>query len=144
MLADPLTIRPLVINSAAVSVGTTESYAVIDLSPGRSVRICSATNVGVTYPGKLTIAHSVSNENKPVKTDRILVRFDNTCYNEAGQELNAYAYAVFGLPHGATDSNQDALGPMLLVQQLCGLLAVSPSANTLSSANMLRVLAGEP
>lgn len=147
MLTDPLTVKhPTLSAASAITVATTESFATTDVAPGKSVRQCSSsflTGGGNAMPAILTIAHSVSNDNKPVLTDRTLIRFDNRVTNVAGAELNAYGYAVFGVPRGATDGN-DAIDVVRLVQQLVGLLAVSPSAATLSSANILRILAGEP
>jgi hypothetical protein len=145
MLSDPLTVKSLDLSVASsISVFATASYAVTDISPGRSVRIASAS--GADMPAKLTIAHTVSNENKPVKTDRTLIRLDYTGYSPASAgPVVASAYMVVAIPQASLVAIDDnAIDASKLVQDLIGVVAVSPSAATLSRANLLRILAGEP
>lgn len=145
MLSDPLAVKILDTSVASsITVAETVSFATIDLSPGRSVRKCAAIG---NMPAQLTIAHTVSNENKPLKTDRTLVRLDYTCISPATLvPVTAACYMVLAVPQGASvdTSTTDPLDPVVLVRGLLGVLAVSPSAATLSQANLLRIIAGEP
>lgn len=149
MLADPLAVKVLDTSVAsAITVLSTLSFAVTDLSPGRSVRQGKNAVISANSPSHLTIAHSVSQENKPDKTDRLLVRYDQTCYSPSTLvPVTASAYLVVALPIGAkTDpvSDADPVTALPLVQTLLGALMVSPSAATISQANLIRMLAGEP
>jgi hypothetical protein len=144
MLADPLTIKPLDIDTAtnAVTVLSNLSLATIDLSPGRTVRIGNP-NLLNENKMQLTIAHSVSNDNKPTLTDRTLIRMDASLATSEAVPLNGYAYLVVGTPRGAF-AGPDAYDPLLLVGALIGLLSISDSAATLSNVRLKRILAGEP
>jgi len=154
MLADPLVIKSPDLGAAsAITVVETNSYALIDAGPGRSVRVCNpATFYGqnCARPATLTISHSVSNENKPVKTNRSLIRLDFSLENSSGQELKAYAYAVIGAPEGTSlaapmgDPITASECGLALAQALIGALGTSSTAATLSSTKITRVLAGEP
>jgi len=155
MLADPLVIKSLDPNPAtAVTVLETNSYAMIDAGAGRSTRVCSEPTIAgheLTRPGKLSISHSVSNENSPVKTDRHLIRFDFIVEDLSGKEIKTYAYAVFGVPRGtfkespnveAAEVNSSLL-QRALVGALTGALLASESAATFDESKFTRIIAGE-
>jgi len=151
MLTDPLVVKSLSINTAAITVTGTDSYATIDAGDGRSRRVCNAVSntVLLSMRGELTIAHSVSNENKPALTDRTLVRHDFVFPDKEGKELKGYAYVVIGIPRGIWDAgNEEIASPVVtgiaMTSQLIGTLAVNPASANLSSANLARILAGEP
>jgi len=152
MLADPLVVKSLDPTPAtAVAVLETNSYAMIDAGSGRSTRVCAFPTMGneaLVRPATLTISHSVSNENNPVKTDRTLIRFDFLIEDSAGKELKAYAYAVFGIPKGTLYSQPDSLLSLMtlrngMVGALAGALLTSESAATLDEAKFVRIIAGE-
>jgi hypothetical protein len=146
MLVDPLPVKSLsLVAHTAITVPYTDSMAVTDVAPGKSVRIGALQGLG-SILGTLTIAHSVSNENKPVKTDRCLVRFDVPLYAASGQICTGSAYFVVATPRGCFDDAAlaSAYAPLALVQALLGVIGVSPTAATLSDTNLLRILAGEP
>jgi len=148
MLVDPLPVKSLsLVAHTAITVTSTDSFAVIDVAPGKSVRTGTlGALTGLTRPPVLTIAHSVSNENKPVKTDRCLVRFDVPLWAPSGQVCNAAAYLVVATPQGCFNDNELTVPyvPLALVQAVIGSIGVSPTAATLSDTNLLRILAGEP
>jgi len=144
MLSDPTTIKGISLAAhTTISVSTSDSYATIDVAPGKSVRKCSSSAVS-GGPATLTISHSVSNDNKPAKTDRALVRIDYLVKDSEGREMNAYAYAVIGIPRGATMYNsQDEFESIMVVQSLIGALS-GITASALDETRITRVLAGEP
>lgn len=150
MLPDPLSVKSLDLPAhTAITIITTDSFAVTDVSPGRTVRACSAlTSLGGDNPkARLTISHSVSNENKPTKTDRVLVRLDADLFDVQGNPtLVGSAYLVLATPRGAyVDSAQtDGFSTRLLFETLLGVVCVSTSASTLSETNLDRIIAGEP
>jgi hypothetical protein len=153
MLADPLLIKSLDITPAtAFTLLESNSFAMTDAGSGRSTRVCVAPSIGLgtpTRPATLSISHSVSNENNPVKTDRTLLRGDFILEDVNGKELKAYAYAVFGIPqgalYGAGVADQIALSDLkkALVGFLAGVLLASESASTFDETKITRVLAGE-
>nr|QDH88478.1 MAG: hypothetical protein H4Bulk46313_000003 [Leviviridae sp.] len=149
MLVDPLPVKSLSIGShTAITVPVTDTFALVDLAPGKTVRKCPALSYnGVLAPAILTISHSVSKENGDVPTDRVLVRIDlsslRTATGVAGN-VKAYAYLVVGVPRGTLDTGNYAFDPVALIQCLIGAVAVSPTAATLSELNLVRILAGEP
>jgi hypothetical protein len=149
MLPDPLTVKTIDITQPnVVTVLSTESFAVTDVSPGRSVRIQGSSPI-TGGPSKLTVSHTVSNENKPAKTDRILIRLDHTFVDQSGKELTGYVYAVFGLPRGMYDAanaqpyDRQTVG-LLMGGQLMGVLGAHASNNTLGGSYLGRILNGEP
>jgi len=151
MLTDPLAIKTLsLVAHTAITVLETQNFAVVDISPGKSVRVGSLTVANDILPAKLTISHSVSNENKPAKTNRTLVRFDiETVPDSSGRMMSCYAYAVIGIPVGGVTSDGATLISLAqyrqaLVAALRGALGVSSSAATLDETKIDRVLAGEP
>lgn len=153
MLADPLTIKSLSLSAhSAITVIETNSFATIDAGAGRSVRSCAAptlAGVSLDQPAVLTIAHSVSNENKPGKTDRHLVRLDYVFRDATGdQDLKAYAYAVVGVPRGGIfvggEQQSTPLMALALVQNLIGVLGVNSSSAALDETKVNRILTGEP
>jgi len=87
----------------------------------------------------------VSNDNKPAKTDRTLIRIDGLVKDVAGREMNAYAYMVAGIPRGAYyyADPETALEAIALVQGLLGA-ACGITASALDETRIARVLAGEP
>jgi len=99
--------------------------------------------------GNLTIAHSLSNENKALNilTDRILVRLDITgLRRQTGvvDTAKASAYLVVSAPRGVVDPEDTGFSSLVLLETLLGVVAVSPTAATLSEVNIARILAGEP
>jgi hypothetical protein len=147
MLPDPLPVKSLSIPAhTAITVVQTDSFAVTDLSPGRSVRIGTLNACTDGPTGQLTIAHSVSNENKPVKTDRVLIRFDANIFDAAtSQPVVASAYLVCATPRGAINSIGGADFQMIqLIETLLGVVCVNTSSAALSETMLLRILAGEP
>jgi len=145
MLSDPLTLKYLDLSShTTVSVGSVGSFATVDVSPGKSVR--QASGNGITAgPATLTIAHSVSNENKPAKTDRSLVRLDLLCKDALGREMTMFAYTVFGVPRDARtySSDLDPVASVYLAQAMAGILC-GITATALDESRVTRILAGEP
>jgi hypothetical protein len=99
----------------------------------------------------MRISHSESNENKPEKTKRVLVRLDATnMIASDGTDQQAFAYAVIGMPAKAAYSNvadatsaSDPFTAVQLVQALIAALAVSNSAYTLDETRIPRLVAGE-
>jgi hypothetical protein len=149
MLVDPLPVKRLSTEAGtAITVLSTDSFALVDLSPGKTVRVTNALALTGQGVGKLTIAHSVSNESKLVPTDRLLVRIDHQVTNDDSirpGNLNAFAYIVAGTPRGALlDDASTPYSTLGLIQTLLGVLAVSPTAATLSATNLNRIIAGEP
>lgn len=152
MLVDPLPVKSLsLVAHTAITVAETTNFAVTDVSPGRSVRRGFIGSFDATTPCDLIIAHSVSNENKPAKTDRTLVRLDVKLFTSAGQPVIASAYLVVAIPQGAfvtsaSDANpfRSSVEGLEMIQTLLGAIGVSPTAATLSDTNLLRILAGEP
>jgi len=150
MLVDPLPVKCLSLGAAsAISVLSTESFALLDLAPGKSVRKASAISpTGASGPATLTISHSVSKENGVIPTDRLLVRLDmdqlSLDSDIPSGNTKAFAYIVIGTPRGAFDSNGAAFDSVVLFEALLGVVAVSPTAATLSNANLYRMRNGEP
>lgn len=147
MLVDPLPVKyPQLSAASALTITGTDSYALVDLAPGKSVRRCAAC-VANACPSILTISHSVSKENGAVPTDRLLVRLDleelTSVSGEAGN-LKAFAYLVVGIPRGALGKDGNTFNKTVLVEMLLGAVAVSPTAATTSNANLDRMIAGEP
>jgi len=149
MLTDPLNVKSLSLPAhTAITVLSTDSFAVTDIAPGKSVRVGALASATGTPEANLTISHSVSNENKPSKTDRTLVRIDLKYKDLNGRELLAYAYMVVGIPRGAVDPSFQPISVATLgstlVSALLGVVAVSATAATLDETKILRILAGEP
>jgi len=145
MLSDPLTVKGLDLNaSTTISTLTVGDFAITDVAPGKSVRKCSVA-ITTGGPAVLTISHSESNENKPAKTDRSLVRLDFLCKDVNGREMNAFAYAVIGIPRGAVDYQdpESPLSPRVVAEALIGALC-GITASALSVTRLDKVLAGEP
>jgi hypothetical protein len=145
MLSDPLTIKGVSLSAhSTISPSGVDSFATTDVAPGRTVRQCSISAI-TGGPATLTISHSVSNDNKPAKTDRSLLRLDFLVKDSSGREMNAYAYAVVGIPRGAYYYNDgtQALSGVAVAQMLIGALC-GVTASALDEARITRVLAGEP
>jgi len=147
MLVDPLPVKSLSLAAGtAITVLDTDSYALVDLAPGRTVRKCSALN-SMESPGTLTIAHSVSKENGAVATDRSLIRLDISGLGPSAGvtgDMKAFAYLVIGVPRGAYDMGDTAFNTLLMVEKLLGVFVVSPTTANLSGTNLARIIAGEP
>jgi len=151
MLPDPLTVKAPVLNgTTALTLDTTESFAIIDVSPGRTVRQANLSALASTL-SLLTISHSVSNENRPSKTDRHLIRLDTRFKAgiEDSREVTASAYCVVAVPRGAyTETNGDPVDNNVvqhLLNILFGAMFTGSSNATLDSgAKFFRLLGGEP
>lgn len=150
MLPDPLTLKGLNFTGSQTVAGVITSastVAVTDVSPGRTVRKGFVPNLPA--PATLTISHTVSNENKPVKTDRHLVRLDAKLSSDASNvnkgDLTASCYVVITVPHGAVDTNGAEYDAYYMLSALIGFLTVNPSTGNLDArATLNRLLSGEP
>jgi hypothetical protein len=95
----------------------------------------------------MRVSHSVSNEFKPVKTKRVLLRLDVSGFTSPTQPAGAFAYVVIGMPETGLYQNaaldDDPLDAVSLVQLLIGALAQSNSASTLDETRIPRLVAGE-
>jgi len=150
MLTDPLNVKSLSLAAhTAITVLETQSFATVDVAPGKTVRKGLLTVASDPLPATLIISHSVSNENKPAKTDRTLIRFDVLTKDSQGVEMTAYAYLVLGVPRGTvnrSDGSPWAVTDFRLgvLSALLGVTGVSTSAATLDETKIDRVIAGEP
>jgi len=151
MLTDPLLVRRLSLAShSAVSNPYSESYALTDIAPGKSTRKCGTPNgMPSSVQSTLTIAHSVSKENAPVPTNRLLVRIDYDGLQAAPDGPSTgkcFAYLVIGNLQGAgfDDGGWNPWDTLRSFETLLGVTAVLPTAATLSEANIVRMIAGEP
>lgn len=155
MLSDPLPLKRLSLAAhAAITVITTDSFARVDAGDGSARYVCQTAVVGdaagVSGESTLRISHSVSNEQKPVKTSRALIRLDIPVMGSNGSLLNSYAYAVIGVPQASLVDGDDGTTPITraavardLVEYLVAALAVSSTAATLDETKIDRILAGE-
>jgi len=153
MLADPLVIKaPDLTAATAFTLANTNNFAMIDAGAGRSTRVMSNPQLGgesMSRPATLTISHTVSNENNPVKTDRTLMRVDFLLEDSAGKELKAYAYAVVGVPRGTlykaagSDQSIDFSMGLAMLGVLVGVIASAEGANNFDETKVLRILNGE-
>jgi len=148
MLSDPLVIKvPTLSAHSALTIAESDSFARVDAGDGSARYTCPAVLIstgGSGSPATLKIAHSVSNENKPAKTDRTLARLDFLVKDAEGREMTAFVYAVVGVPRGAlTSADGDELSALIMTQVLVGVLAVSSTAATLDETKLTRILAGE-
>jgi hypothetical protein len=155
MLTDPLPIKTVTLSAhSAVTVGATHSFARVDAGDG-SARYVDATAllsgiVVLNGPSVLRTAHSVSNENKPTKTNRTLIRLDIPLLGLGREMLGAYCYSVIGIPatnmldptDGETIVTPATIG-VALTNFLVGALACSSTAATLDETKIARILAGE-
>jgi hypothetical protein len=99
----------------------------------------------------MKVSHSESNENKPDRTRRVMVRLDVTGVTPDGSPSTAFAYAVFGLPDkgvyasvaSAAADASDTVDSNTLLNLLVGVLAVSNSAYTTDETRVPRLMAGE-
>ena len=150
MLADPFVLKTLSIAAnTAITVGQTDSFVTIDPGAGRSVRSCKSYANSALGAATLTIAHSVSNENKPAVTDRHLMRLDFAVSDKEGRAMNAFAFALFGVPRGIWDVANDEAADIStqayqMATALIGALAVNPASAALSTTRLSAFLAGEP
>jgi len=153
MLPDPLTVKsPSLGGSTALTLDATESFAITDVSPGRTVRVATMQNGGLaSLPATLTISHTVSNENRPSKTDRHLIRLDvrTVADTQGSREVTASTYLVIAVPRGAYRSvggdpfDDECILDML--NTLFGVIFTGSSAATLDGgAKFTRLMAGEP
>jgi len=154
MLTDPLPIKRLSLGAhAAITVISTDNWPRIDAGDGSARYVLPSITIAGTDsngPSTLRIAHSNSNEQKPVQTTRTLIRFDFPVMGPEGKAYNSYAYAVIGIPQtpvydisdGTTLVSAASLGQGL-VECLIGALAVSSTAATLDETKIARILAGE-
>ena len=155
MLADPLPIKRLSLAAhAAVTVTATDNWPRIDAGDGSARYVLPVVTLGSagdsSGPATLRIAHSKSNEQKPVLTSRTLIRIDVPILGNDLKVYNSYAYAVIGMPQipvvdpgdGIASISHALLGQGL-VEYLVGVLAVSSTAATLDETKVNRIIAGE-
>lgn len=97
MLTDPITLRGLNLSShtAITALGST-SLARVQEQGGTSVY--GPTNDGNGISTTVRVSHSISNENKPNKTSRVLARVDLKGFARDGSLFTAFAYVVVGMP----------------------------------------------
>jgi len=150
MLTDPFVLRaPSLAAHSALTGADTCSLPRTSEQGGVSVYGPTITS-GIGDKLTLKISHSESNENKPMKTRRVLVRLDVTGVTDGGQEGVAFAYAVIGMPERTLVKNaanasagDDPVTDLWLTEMLIGALAVNNSSNVLDETRIPRLLNGE-
>jgi hypothetical protein len=160
MLPDPLPIQSLPAQGGLNASSTTPyvfvvSPALTDLSPGKTVRaipLADLANFNVSAPtgvvmkaGNVSIAHSVSGENKGQNTTRVAVRVDATkVVSLTGMASTAQATLTMSLP----DIAWSPLDVITIVNTLVGLVygcsIVGGHIQDDSGVTLTRILAGEP
>ena len=152
MLTDPLVVKSLsLVAHTAITVAETLSFPRIDAGDGSARYVLASPEIGgITFPrATLKISHSVSNENKPAKTDRTLVRLDVDMVDADGRAMTAFAYLVTGLPQGAQNIAGDTAEPvgtaefLGILQVFLGAAAVNVGSAALDETKILRILKGE-
>lgn len=117
MLTDPLVIGAVTYGNTGTDqlVGaSTASLELQDLSADGSTRVGFIPLQGGTInaKSKMTISRSQSNENKPVVSDRTLIRFDVVRpHLTTSKPITMSAYLVTSLPQGGT--------PFEIADQVC-------------------------
>jgi len=156
MLTDPFVLKAPTLSSHTALTGyQTLSLPRVQEQGGASiygpVAATISSNGGLKVSMK--VSHSESNENKPSKTRRVMVRLDVTGVAPDGSPKSAFAYFVMGFPdigiYGTTgyavgdEDGTGALQDWQLLQLLIGALAVSNSGYTLDETRITRLMSGE-
>lgn len=119
-------------------------FALIDVSPGASKRLCVLSDVKITY----TCSHSKSGENAPVVTDRSLIRLDfQKVDSVTGKPVTMSVYAVIALPQGSLFDTDDAVAALRSLGMFAtyGNISVgAASFDTTDNRAAERILQGEP
>jgi len=137
--------------AAHSALTTADSISLARTSEQGGVAVYGPTQTsGVGDKLTMRISHSESNENKPLKTRRVLVRLDVTGVTDAGQEGVAFAYAVVGMPERtlyknavSAASGDDPVTDTWLLEMLIAALAVNNSSAVLDETRITRLLNGE-
>jgi len=154
MLTDPTPVPNLLGGSTITSTTPVViNFGTTSWGAGTSTRVApqlSLPGSGLAIHPKMTISHSVSNENAPagstakVPTDRTLIRLD---YDGAdpilGQPRKAFCYLVVGRPRSNDIADADVT---FMVMQLIGLILAKHQTDgsyKLDSETLLRLVAGE-
>lgn len=157
MLNDPLLILSCAFTGLGWSGSSASQYEarLLDLSPGRTARAIDPSSLSGFNPsapagvsmkaGNVTIAHSVSAENKGQSTSRTAIRVDATkVVVLTGQLSTAQATLTMSLP----DIAWTASDVQKIVEALVGLvMGTTDSGGTYGSDGgtiLQRLLAGEP
>lgn len=149
MLSDPLVLKvPNLASHTTLTSVESLSLARVSEAGGKAVYgpASNADSMLVT----LTISHSESSENKPVKTKRALVRIDVQGFLADERRGSAFAYIVVGLPEGNLyarvgdiATNDSPLTAEKILEILIAAVATSNSAFTLDETKITRITAGE-
>jgi len=137
MLTDPLVIGVVTDGSDGLNIfagASVTSLELQDLSETGSVRIGPIPlQGGGGNKGSLTISRSQSNENKPIVTDRTLIRLDVTkVHSVTGKKVTMTAYCVTGLPQGDNPFTLD--DQVCLVRHLALFLLIGETTGTAMTA----------
>jgi len=147
MFTDPFVIKaPTLSAHSAITVSETISLARVQEQGGASLYGPSVVTNGHTL--SMRVSHSESNENKPIKTKRVLVRLDFGGFTKSLQPGVAFAYLVIGMPLGGlldvpSIADGAELTALQMAQMLVGAVAVSSTAATLDETKVPRLSAGE-
>jgi hypothetical protein len=142
MLIDPLPLAELSMEDGSISTVSNGNLRVIDVSPGKSIRVCAvpASGGNPAFKVTLSISHSESKENKSQITDRTSVRLEYKTVLENGTDVFTQATLTVSTPRvGISPSFTQAA-----VTQLIGTLLADPATGDFSSETLTRVLTGEP
>jgi hypothetical protein len=121
----------------AATPGTTKSVSIVDTDNGKTVRLL---NEGEGFFTRLTTAATTTQENKPIITDRFLIRLDldKTSNVDPAAVVRASAYLVVSLPR-AQFGIDEATG---LVQALLQLILQTTGATTPTTTQLAAMFAG--
>jgi len=147
MLIDPL---PFSANPSDANLG---SLAATDFGPGSSVRVSNVSFFGGDQGQVLRISHSKSNENKPIDTERLLIRLDcryvgddsGTPILDKASTASVYMVIVFPKDGIASTANLVALTKGFVSSMFSsGVEATFDTLKaTLNGAYLTRLLDGE-
>jgi hypothetical protein len=149
MLSDPLTVKvPSLVGASTLTILDTLTFARLLEHGGGSLYkgTASATD---QFTRTATVRHSRSNENKPVATNRLLVRVDANGIFADGKPALASAYLVCIIPEQDMYANQAAVtsGDVFTwnahLGALLGFFAVNSADSKLNTAILDRLVAGE-
>lgn len=149
MLSDPFVLKaPTLSSHSSLTVSETVSLARKTEQSGTATY--GPTKAGSDMQVSMRISHSESNENKPTKTSRVLVRIDINGVGADLKPLNAFAYAVIGMPkadlYGSANEVAQSGTPLdatQLTQFLLAALATNNSTGATDETKIPRLIAGE-
>jgi hypothetical protein len=139
--------EPIVLQRSTTDQTGAVSLSRVDTDNGRSVY--RYNNSGVTH--ELTISNTVTKENPPYKTDRILVRYDQIIPSTGNPviETKSSVYVVIATPRGDGAGQNSTLECVNAMLRFLGQVSGTPSgvtnATSLASAQTLvgRLMNGE-